>query len=201
MDLCSSKPCCSRVSCICEQFSWFWGQEDPLEKGMAAYSSILAWRIPWTEETGQLQSMGSQRVRHDWITNTHWSTWRQWCLFFNHKWTLMSARPQNSNFFPIYSLIWIWNDDMDPIMLRAYDYEYEHLHTKDVWIQTSPHTLSIYPALSISFSTSSNQTFSLEYLYYSLWNFSPLRPFSESLPFYSNTHSPFKKFLSLRNCL
>ena len=36
--------------------------EDPLEKGMASHSSILAWRIPWTEETGGLQSMGSQRV-------------------------------------------------------------------------------------------------------------------------------------------
>ena len=41
------------------------GQEDPLEKGMAAHSSILAWRIPWTEEPGGLQSVGSQRVRHD----------------------------------------------------------------------------------------------------------------------------------------
>ena len=41
------------------------GQEDPLEKGMATHSSILAWRILWTEEPGRLQSMGSQRVRHD----------------------------------------------------------------------------------------------------------------------------------------
>ena len=41
------------------------GREDPLEKGMATHSSILAWRIPWTEELGGLQSMGSQRVRHD----------------------------------------------------------------------------------------------------------------------------------------
>ena len=39
--------------------------EDPLEKGKATHSSILAWRIPWTEEPGGLQSMGSQRVRHD----------------------------------------------------------------------------------------------------------------------------------------
>ena len=38
------------------------GQEDPLEKGMAIHSSILAWRIPWTEDSGGLQSMGSQRV-------------------------------------------------------------------------------------------------------------------------------------------
>ena len=41
------------------------GQEDPLEKGMATYSSILARRIPWTEEPGGLQSIWSQRVRHD----------------------------------------------------------------------------------------------------------------------------------------
>ena len=39
--------------------------EDPLEKGMATHSSILAWRIPWTEEPDKLQSMGSQRVGHD----------------------------------------------------------------------------------------------------------------------------------------
>ena len=41
------------------------GQEDPLEEGMATHSSILAWRLSWTEEPGGLQSMGSQRVRHD----------------------------------------------------------------------------------------------------------------------------------------
>ena len=41
------------------------GQEDPLEKGMATHSSILAWRTPWTEEPDGLQSMGSQRVRYD----------------------------------------------------------------------------------------------------------------------------------------
>ena len=41
------------------------GWEDPLEMGMATHSSILAWRIPWTEEPGGLQSMASQRVRHD----------------------------------------------------------------------------------------------------------------------------------------
>ena len=41
------------------------GREDPLEKGMATHSSSLAWKIPWTEEPGRLQSMGSQRVRYD----------------------------------------------------------------------------------------------------------------------------------------
>ena len=41
------------------------GREDPLEEGMATHSSILAWRILWTESPGGLQSIGSQRVRHD----------------------------------------------------------------------------------------------------------------------------------------
>ena len=47
------------------------GQEDPLEEGMTAYSSILAWRIPQTEEPGRLQSMGSHRVGHDWSDLSH----------------------------------------------------------------------------------------------------------------------------------
>ena len=46
------------------------GQKDLLEKGMTTHSSILAWRIPRTEEPGRLQSMGSQRVGHDGVTNT-----------------------------------------------------------------------------------------------------------------------------------
>ena len=44
--------------------------EEPLEYEMATHLSILAWEIPWTEQSGRLQSMGSQRVRHDWATNT-----------------------------------------------------------------------------------------------------------------------------------
>ena len=46
------------------------GREDPLEKGMATYSSILAQKIPWIADPGGLQSMVSQRLRHDWVTNT-----------------------------------------------------------------------------------------------------------------------------------
>ena len=51
------------------------GREDPLEKETATHSSILAWRIPWTEEPGGLQSMGSQRARHDWVTNAFAFFW------------------------------------------------------------------------------------------------------------------------------
>ena len=53
------------------------GQEDPLEEGIATHSSILAWKIPWTEEPSSLQSIASQRVRHDWSTHT--------CAMYYHK--------------------------------------------------------------------------------------------------------------------
>ena len=54
---------------------WSFGQEDPLEKGMATHSSVLAWRIPWTEEPGRLQPWGC-RLNHDWSINTQVSIHR-----------------------------------------------------------------------------------------------------------------------------
>ena len=57
------------LSAFQESRVWSLGGEEPLEKGMATHSSILAWRISWTEEPGGLQSMGSHRVAHDWATN------------------------------------------------------------------------------------------------------------------------------------
>ena len=59
-------------------------QEDPLEKEMATHSSTLAWKFPWTEEHGTLQSMGSQRVRHDWATSL-------FTLTLNNKWMSLSS--------------------------------------------------------------------------------------------------------------
>ena len=50
------------------------GREDPLKKEMVTYSSILAWRIPWMEKPGRLQSTGSQRVGHDWVTSLHFTS-------------------------------------------------------------------------------------------------------------------------------
>ena len=50
---------------VCETWVQALGRDDPLEKEMATHFSILAWRIPWTEEPGGFQSIGSQRVRHD----------------------------------------------------------------------------------------------------------------------------------------
>ena len=53
------------LSAMWEAWVQLLGWEDPLEEGMATHSSILAWRTPWTEEPGGLQSIGLQRVRHD----------------------------------------------------------------------------------------------------------------------------------------
>ena len=69
----SSFPVAQRVKnlpAMQETWVWFLGWDDALEKEMATHSGILAWKIPWTEEPGRLQYMGSQRVGHDWATNT-----------------------------------------------------------------------------------------------------------------------------------
>ena len=57
-------------ACIQETRVQSLGREDPLEEGMAIHSSILAWRTPWTEEPSRPLSQGSQRVEHDWVTDT-----------------------------------------------------------------------------------------------------------------------------------
>ena len=58
-----------RLSTMRETWVRSLGREDPLEKAMAIHSSTIVWKIPWTGEPGWLQSMGSQRVRHDWATS------------------------------------------------------------------------------------------------------------------------------------
>ena len=58
-----------RLPVMRETWVWSLGREDLLEKEMATHSSTLAWRIPWMEEPGRLQSTGSQRVRHGWATS------------------------------------------------------------------------------------------------------------------------------------
>ena len=58
------------LSAVQETWVQSLNQEDPLEKGMAIHSNNLTWKFLWTEEPGRLESKGSQRVRHDWVTNT-----------------------------------------------------------------------------------------------------------------------------------
>ena len=64
-----------------EMQAWSLDGEDPLEKGMATHSSILAWEIPWTEEPGGLQSIGLQRVIQDWGTKQQHFTYSLQVLF------------------------------------------------------------------------------------------------------------------------
>ena len=98
------------------------GWEDPLEKEMAAHSSIHAWKIPWTEVAGGLQSMGSQRIGHDWAPSCHvtssvqllscvwlfvtpWTAIHQASLSINNSWSLLklmsieSVMPSNHLIF------------------------------------------------------------------------------------------------------
>ena len=75
-----------RLFTMWETWVWALGWEYPLEKEMAIHSSTNAWKIPWTEEPGRLQSMGSRRVRHNWATSLllfifmHWLRWLSVCL-------------------------------------------------------------------------------------------------------------------------
>ena len=94
------------------------GWEDPLDKGMATHSSVLAWRIPWTEKSGRLEFTGSQRVRHDWETSLYYTIWRptrpsrtntqKRCPFFYRGLECKSRKSRNtwSN-----RQIWPWNTE------------------------------------------------------------------------------------------
>ena len=77
-----------RLSTMRETWVQSLGWEDPLEKEMAIHSSSIAWKIPWTEEPDRLQSMGSQRVRHDWATSLSFTFKVYWnvktCSFIQH---------------------------------------------------------------------------------------------------------------------
>ena len=93
----------------------FLGWEDPLEKEMAIHSSTLAWKIPWNEEPDRLQSMGSQRVGHDWATSLHFTVIlihksKNFITFYNFQlrvftWLCSSAFPHPDSLFKSISCI------------------------------------------------------------------------------------------------
>ena len=74
------------------------GREDPLEKQMATHSSVLAWRIPWTEEPGGLQSTRLQRVGHDWATSLSYTFFLS--LFYGCSWLLSWVKPGTLIWWP-----------------------------------------------------------------------------------------------------
>ena len=99
------------------QVTWFWSLswEDPLEKERETHSRIFAWRTPWTEEPGGLQSMGSQRVGHDWVTKFHFRFnlsllwWKNLiCLAELGMWIFTYSEKTYSVCFALLALFFFW---------------------------------------------------------------------------------------------
>ena len=117
---------------IWETQVWSVDWEDALEKGMATHSSVLAWRIPWTEEPGGPQSVGSQRVAHDWAANTH-SCLHNVDQSLPIDWKVEAPQLQISGFWNMeipFILAWkfkkcCWNHSMSWV--------YKYTHWKFVW--------------------------------------------------------------------
>ena len=82
------------------------GQEKPPEKGMATHSNILAWGIPWTEEPDGLQSMGLQRIGHNWVTELNWTEllWNK--NFLKTSYSNWPSLPQNRNDLEFLYFLW-----------------------------------------------------------------------------------------------
>ena len=91
---------------------WSLGWEDPLEKELAIHSSTIAWKIPWTEELGRLQSMGSQRVRHDWATSLSHSQ-----LFQKRVSRYLLKKDHVSNLLSQLNMLPIWSTDASGLLL------------------------------------------------------------------------------------
>ena len=97
-------------------------REDSLEKGMATYSSILVWRIPWTEEPGRIQSMGSQRVIRDWMTNTFSFTVSDIVMSLSISFRIMPSSPSTQLHLAGFPSFYAW------IIFYSYPFIYdEHI--------------------------------------------------------------------------
>ena len=142
--------------------TWVWSLdwEDPLEKGMITHSSILTWRIPWTEEPGWLQSIGSQRVGHHWATkHTHTHTHLQgkkkknwtggWpCIFLSNQKPHTLFKPSQS---PCVGTIWA---SVCMHKYNSYQWFLHHLRNMKVFIlaKKQPGVRSVSTSLLISSS-------------------------------------------------
>jgi len=113
------------------------GWEDPLEKDMATHSSILAWRISWTEEAGRLLSIGYQRVRHNWVTNFYYFHFQNPNLsqikVINNRtiWPRKKAEKYLSNPFLYFSISKIYNINIINIVsihILTYLPTHNHVH-------------------------------------------------------------------------
>ena len=105
------------------------GREDPLGKEMAIHSSTIAWKIPWTEEPGRLQSMGSQRAGHDWATSQRFINWID---LFKKQFIVSSILLR-------FLLVYCFN---------FFDFFYCLLMSQSLWPHGLYHTRILCPALS-----------------------------------------------------
>ena len=93
---------------------WSLGWEDPLKKEMATHSSTLAWKIPWTEERGRLQSMGSQRVRHHWATSLGLGLGVNLLIFWNLLVTTAYLTLTNTEWNTVsWSILQTWSNSLE----------------------------------------------------------------------------------------
>ena len=136
-----------RLPAIRETRVRFLGQEDPLEKEIAIHSSTLAWKIPWTEEPDRLQSMGSQRVGHDWATS-HFTLLSEASFIYitsmyvciRHKWYIRPHRQNilRTNFIKKkftcikWPLIYILHLSSDHISERSVSY-WHMIYLASIW--------------------------------------------------------------------
>ena len=112
-----------------ETWVWSLGWENPLEREMATHSSTLAWKIPWTEEPGRLQSMGSQRVGYDWATSLSLSLQYNFILiwlkrqrvYFQIRSNSQVPRVSTSTFF-----FFFWRDTIQPTISSFMEHEEKH---------------------------------------------------------------------------
>ena len=95
-----------------ETWAWSLGWEDPLEKGMATHSSVLAWKIPWTEEPGGIQSTGSQRDKYNWTTKPFTVTlsmlWELYDLYIE----MLRVDMAENNYLSIKKKEMVWGDHL-----------------------------------------------------------------------------------------
>ena len=119
-----------RLCTMQETWVWYLGQEDTLEKEMAIHSSTIFWKIPWTEEPGRRQSMGSQRVRHNWATELNWTERQFVSLISSYICFVQSFVSKSIYFIPLNSR-----------RLKKKIYYEAYTHNKAIWCEFPYHLL------------------------------------------------------------
>ena len=140
-----------------ETQAWSLGWDDPLEKGMATHSSILAWKIPWTEDPGRLQSMRPQRVGHNWMTNTSLSHMcHGYSTMFQGKYTMIF---NGSIEFHCMTII-LFNQPINTTFCYKFQYCFQYMWKLRFWkLSIYNSTNSICHSISMHSPTNAEFTF------------------------------------------